>query len=74
MEAESEKAEESLDGIEIDLETASDKDIMEMVSKVLRQCVPKCQAIRSILHARRPVVKFQYKESKLCCDISLKNR
>ncbi|XP_072020945.1 speckle targeted PIP5K1A-regulated poly(A) polymerase-like [Amphiura filiformis] len=62
------------EGMEIDVKTASPEDIMDLVCKVLRQCVPSCKAIKPILHARRPVVKFQHKESKLCCDISMSNR
>ncbi len=62
------------DDMEIDLKSLSPEQMMELVCKILRECVPSCRAVKPILHARTPVVKFQHKETRLYCDISISNR
>ena len=48
-------------------------DILAAVTEIIKQCVPDCHKVKSILTARLPVVRFYHKASKMRCDLSLSN-
>ena len=48
-------------------------DLLSAVAEIIKQCVPDCHKIKSILTARLPVVRFYHKASKMRCDMSLSN-
>lgn len=50
------------------------EEILQILCRLLKQCVPSCQHVRVIPSSRRPVIKFIHKESGLHCDLSLDNR
>ncbi|XP_040266002.1 speckle targeted PIP5K1A-regulated poly(A) polymerase [Bufo bufo] len=52
----------------------SQEEILEVVGRVLRQCVPGVHGVQSVPSARRPVIRFQHKTSGLRGDITLNNR
>ena len=49
------------------------EEILQILCRLLKQCVPSCQHVRVIPSSRRPVIKFIHKESGLHCDLSLDN-
>ncbi|KAM4723076.1 speckle targeted PIP5K1A-regulated poly(A) polymerase [Rhinophrynus dorsalis] len=58
----------------LSLKGLTHEDILEVVGKVLRQCVPGVHGVQSVPSARRPVIRFQHKTSGLRGDITLNNR
>nr|XP_054750966.1 speckle targeted PIP5K1A-regulated poly(A) polymerase-like isoform X1 [Lytechinus pictus] len=59
---------------EPDTSKMTHEDILQVLCRLLKQCVPSCQHVRVIPSSRRPVIKFIHKESSLHCDLSLDNR
>uniref|UniRef100_A0A8C5QU85 Speckle targeted PIP5K1A-regulated poly(A) polymerase n=1 Tax=Leptobrachium leishanense TaxID=445787 RepID=A0A8C5QU85_9ANUR len=58
----------------LSLQGLSSEQILELVEKVLRRCVPGVHGVRSVPSARRPVIRFQHKTSGLRGDVTLNNR
>ncbi|XP_018113141.2 speckle targeted PIP5K1A-regulated poly(A) polymerase [Xenopus laevis] len=58
----------------LSLKGLSSEEILEVVGKVLRQCVPGVHGVQSVPTARRPVIHFQHKTSGLRGDVTLNNR
>ncbi|XP_075044664.1 speckle targeted PIP5K1A-regulated poly(A) polymerase isoform X2 [Mixophyes fleayi] len=58
----------------LSLQGLSHEEILNVVERVLRQCVPGVHGVQSVPSARRPVVRFQHKTSGLRGDITLNNR
>ncbi|XP_063801088.1 speckle targeted PIP5K1A-regulated poly(A) polymerase isoform X2 [Pseudophryne corroboree] len=58
----------------LSLQGLSHEEILNVVEKVLRQCVPGVHGVQTVPSARRPVVRFQHKTSGLRGDITLNNR
>ncbi|XP_071497779.1 speckle targeted PIP5K1A-regulated poly(A) polymerase-like [Diadema antillarum] len=55
-------------------EDLSGNAALEVLCRLLKECVPSCQHVRAIPSSRRPVIKFRHKESGLLCDLSMDNR
>ncbi|KAM3918725.1 speckle targeted PIP5K1A-regulated poly(A) polymerase [Leptodactylus fuscus] len=58
----------------LSLQGLSQEEILDVVGRVLRQCVPGVHGVQSVPSARRPVIRFQHKTSGLRGDITLNNR
>ncbi|XP_075693428.1 speckle targeted PIP5K1A-regulated poly(A) polymerase [Rhinoderma darwinii] len=58
----------------LSLQGLSQEEILDVVGRVLRQCVPGVHGVQSVPSARRPVIHFQHKTSGLRGDITLNNR
>ncbi|KAM8939247.1 speckle targeted PIP5K1A-regulated poly(A) polymerase [Pelodytes ibericus] len=58
----------------LSLHGLSSEEVLELVEKVLRRCVPGVHGVQSVPSARRPVIRFQHKTSGLRGDITLNNR
>ncbi|PIO39254.1 hypothetical protein AB205_0017600 [Aquarana catesbeiana] len=58
----------------LSLKGLSNEEILNVVERVLRQCVPGVHGVQSVPSARRPVIRFQHKTSGLRGDITLNNR
>uniref|UniRef100_A0A803JAS7 Speckle targeted PIP5K1A-regulated poly(A) polymerase n=1 Tax=Xenopus tropicalis TaxID=8364 RepID=A0A803JAS7_XENTR len=58
----------------LSLKGLSSEEILEVVGKVLRHCVPGVHGVQSVPTARRPVIHFQHKTSGLRGDVTLNNR
>ncbi|XP_053575933.1 speckle targeted PIP5K1A-regulated poly(A) polymerase isoform X2 [Bombina bombina] len=58
----------------LSLQGASPEEVLDVVGKVLRRCVPGVHNVQSVPSARRPVIRFQHKTSGLRGDITLNNR
>ncbi|XP_068116341.1 speckle targeted PIP5K1A-regulated poly(A) polymerase [Hyperolius riggenbachi] len=58
----------------LSLRGLSNDEILNLVERVLRQCVPGVHGVQTVPSARRPVVRFQHKTSGLRGDITLNNR
>ncbi|KAG8564289.1 hypothetical protein GDO81_016409 [Engystomops pustulosus] len=58
----------------LSLQGLSHEEILDVVGRVLRQCVPGVHGVQSVPSARRPVIRFQHKTSGLRGDITLNNR
>ncbi|KAM4617666.1 speckle targeted PIP5K1A-regulated poly(A) polymerase isoform 2-T2 [Discoglossus pictus] len=71
-ESESDEEEDITPGLS--LHGASHEEVLELVGKVLRHCVPGVHGVQSVSSARRPVIRFQHKTSGLRGDITLNNR
>ncbi|XP_063293708.1 speckle targeted PIP5K1A-regulated poly(A) polymerase isoform X1 [Pelobates fuscus] len=73
---ESEEDEEEVSDVTpgLSLQGLSSEEVLELVEKVLRRCVPGVHGVQSVPSARRPVIRFQHKTSGLRGDITLNNR
>ncbi|XP_056384512.1 speckle targeted PIP5K1A-regulated poly(A) polymerase isoform X2 [Hyla sarda] len=58
----------------LSLQGLSHEEILDVVERVLRQCVPGVHGVQNVPSARRPVIRFQHKTSGLRGDITLNNR
>ncbi|XP_073514577.1 speckle targeted PIP5K1A-regulated poly(A) polymerase [Phyllobates terribilis] len=58
----------------LSLQGLSHEEVLDVVGRVLRQCVPGVHGVQSVPSARRPVIRFQHKTSGLRGDITLNNR
>ncbi|CAI9572626.1 unnamed protein product [Staurois parvus] len=58
----------------LSLKGLSNEEILNLVDRVLRQCVPGVHGVQTVPSARRPVIRFQHKTSGLRGDITLNNR
>ncbi|KAM5137859.1 speckle targeted PIP5K1A-regulated poly(A) polymerase [Mantella aurantiaca] len=58
----------------LSLKGLSNEEILNLVERVLRQCVPGVHGVQTVPSARRPVIRFQHKTSGLRGDITLNNR
>ncbi|KAG9469354.1 speckle targeted PIP5K1A-regulated poly(A) polymerase isoform X1 [Eleutherodactylus coqui] len=58
----------------LSLHGLSHEEILDVVERVLRQCVPGVHGVQNVPSARRPVIRFQHKTSGLRGDITLNNR
>lgn len=58
----------------LSLHGLSQEEILDVVGRVLRQCVPGVHGVQNVPSARRPVIRFQHKTSGLRGDITLNNR
>ncbi|KAG8437922.1 hypothetical protein GDO86_008567 [Hymenochirus boettgeri] len=58
----------------LSLQGLSHEEVLEVVGKVLRHCVPGVHGVQSVPSARRPVIHFHHKISGLRGDITLNNR
>ncbi|XP_077143638.1 speckle targeted PIP5K1A-regulated poly(A) polymerase [Ranitomeya variabilis] len=58
----------------LSLQGLSPEEVLSVVERVLRQCVPGVHEVQSVPSARRPVIRFQHKTSGLRGDITLNNR
>ncbi|XP_077311973.1 speckle targeted PIP5K1A-regulated poly(A) polymerase isoform X2 [Lithobates pipiens] len=58
----------------LSLKGLSNEEILNVVERVLRRCVPGVHGVQSVPSARRPVIRFQHKTSGLRGDITLNNR
>ncbi|KAM4018802.1 speckle targeted PIP5K1A-regulated poly(A) polymerase [Anomaloglossus baeobatrachus] len=58
----------------LSLQGLSQEEVLDVVGRVLRQCVPGVHGVQSVPSARRPVIRFQHKTSSLRGDITLNNR
>ncbi|XP_018420817.1 PREDICTED: speckle targeted PIP5K1A-regulated poly(A) polymerase [Nanorana parkeri] len=58
----------------LSLKGLSNEEILDLVERVLRQCVPGVHGVQTVPSARRPVIRFQHKTSGLRGDITLNNR
>ncbi|XP_072277722.1 speckle targeted PIP5K1A-regulated poly(A) polymerase isoform X2 [Pyxicephalus adspersus] len=58
----------------LSLKGLSNEEILNLVERVLRQCVPGVHGVQTVPSARRPVIRFQHKVSGLRGDITLNNR
>ncbi|XP_069821488.1 speckle targeted PIP5K1A-regulated poly(A) polymerase [Dendropsophus ebraccatus] len=72
MEVENDDEENITPGLS--LQGLSHEEILDVVGRVLRQCVPGVHGVQSVPSARRPVIRFQHKTSGLRGDITLNNR
>ncbi|KAM9302152.1 speckle targeted PIP5K1A-regulated poly(A) polymerase [Gastrophryne carolinensis] len=58
----------------LSLQGLSNEEVLNLVERVLRQCVPGVHGVQTVPSARRPVIRFQHKTSGLRGDITLNNR
>nr|XP_002130666.1 speckle targeted PIP5K1A-regulated poly(A) polymerase [Ciona intestinalis] len=56
-----------------DMDRSHKSGVLLAIAEIIKQCVPDCHKIKTILNARLPVVRFYHKTSGVRCDISLKN-